>query len=50
MNLNYAKKLSLKVWKTNIGTQKIENLTLKIFKMVIINFQVEDKTNRPKFF
>ena len=50
MNLDFAWKLGLKVQKTNVGAQKIDGSALKTFGMVIANFQVEDKTNRPRFF
>ena len=45
-----AKKLGFKTQKTNIEAQKIEGSTLKIFGMVIADFQVEDKGDRPKYF
>ena len=50
MNPNFARKLGLKVWKTNIEAQKIDGSTLKTFEMVIADFQMEDKANRPRFF
>ena len=50
MNPDYTWKLRLKIRKTNIGAQKINSSALKIFGMVIANFQVEDKTNKPRFF
>ena len=50
MSPAYAKKLSLKTWKTNIGAQKIDGSALETFKMVIADFQVKDKGGRPRFF
>ena len=50
MNLDYAQKLGLKIRRTYIGAQKIDGSTLETFKMIIANFQVEDKASRPKFF
>ena len=50
MSPAYAKKLGLKIWKTNVGAQKIDGSALKTFGMVIANFQVEDKGGRPRFF
>ena len=50
MNPDFARKLGLKVRKTNIGAQKIDGSALEIFGMVIPDFQVEDKINRPRFF
>ena len=38
MNLNYAQKLKFKIWKTNIGTQKIDGSILEAFGMVIAKF------------
>ena len=50
MSPAYAKKLGLKIWKTNIGAQKIDGFALEIFKMVIADFQIEDKGGRSRFF
>ena len=46
----YAKRLGVKTWKTNIGAQKIDGSALKTFGMVIADFQMEDRSGRPKFF
>ena len=46
----YTKKLGLKTRKTNVEAQKIDGSALEIFGMVIANFQVEDKSKRPRFF
>ena len=50
MNPNYLQKLGLKIWKTNIGAQKIDGSALETFEIIIANFQVEDKASRPRFF
>ena len=50
MNPNIARKLGFKIWKTNIRAQKIDGSALETFEMVIADFQVEDKANRPRFF
>ena len=50
MSLTYAKRLGLKIRKTNVGAQKINGSTLETFEMVIADFQVEDKGGRPRFF
>ena len=50
MSPNFARKLGFKVWKTNVGAQKIDGSALETFGMVIADFQMEDKANRPKFF
>ena len=46
----YTKKLGLKTWKTNVGAQKIDGSALKSFEIIIADFQVEDKGDRPRFF
>ena len=50
MNSDYAWKLGLKIWRTNVGAQKIDDSALETFKMVIADFEVEDKASRPRFF
>ena len=50
MSPAYAKKLGLKTRKTNVGAQKINGSALETFGMVIVDFQVEDKSGRPRFF
>ena len=34
----YAKHLGLQIWKTDVGGQKIDDLLLRIFEMVIADF------------
>ena len=46
----YAKKLSLRVWKTNVGSRKIDESTLETYSMVIAGFQVQNKFGKAKFF
>ena len=50
MNLAFAWKLGLHIQKTNFGAKKTDSSTLKIFGMVIGEFQVEDKGGRSRFF
>ena len=50
MSPAYIKRLGLKTRKTNVGAQKIDGSTYKIFGMVIADFQVEDKVGRPRFY
>ena len=50
MTLVYASKLGLTVYLTNVGAQKVDDSTLKIFGMVLASFQVEDKLGRARFF
>ena len=46
----YAKRLGLKTQMINVGVQKIDGSALETFGMVIVDFQVEDKSGRPRFF
>ena len=50
ITLAYSAKLNLKVQKTNIGAQKIDDSTFNTFEIVLANFQVKDKLNRAWFF
>lgn len=50
MSLSYIWKLSLKIWKTNIEAQKINNSVLESFGIIITNFQVEDKVGKFWYF
>ena len=46
----YVKKLGLKARKTNVGAKKIDSSALETLKMVIADFQVENKGSKPRFF
>ena len=46
----YAKKLELRVRKTDVGTQMIDRSTLETYGMVITGFQVQDKFGKARFF
>ena len=50
INPALTRKLGLYSRKTNVGAQKINGSALEIFKMMIADFQVEDKVGRPRFF
>ena len=50
INPNYARKLGLKIQKTNIEAQKIDGSTFEIFEIVIADFQAKDKVNKSRFF
>ena len=50
MTLAYASKLGPRVQKTDVEDQKIDGSLLRIFKIVIASFQVEDKLGRARFF
>ena len=49
MNHNFAKKPELRVCKTKIGTQKINNSNQDIFGKVIAFFSIEDKKKSSYF-
>ena len=50
MNPDYAQKLGFKIWKTNVGAQKIDGSALETFEMIIADFQIENKASRLRFF
>ena len=50
MTSTYAKKLGLLIQKTDVEAQKIDELSLDTFGMVIAGFQVLDKQGRAQFF
>lgn len=50
ITLAYALKLNLKVRSTDVGAQKIDDSTFKIFEIVLANFQIENKLKRVRFF
>lgn len=47
---DYAKQLSIQIWQTNVGVQKIDNLSLETFEIVITGFQFVNKLGRVRFF
>ena len=49
-NLDYTQKLGLIIRKTNGKAQKIDNSALETLRIVIADFQVENKANRFRFF
>ena len=46
----YTRKLGLQTRKTNVKAQKIDGSALETFRMVIADFEMEDKGSRPRFF
>lgn len=50
ITLAYATNLSWKLWFTNVKTQKIDNSIIKTFKIVLANFQFQDKFKKSQFF
>ena len=50
MNLNFIQKLVFYVQKTCFRAQKNDCSILEIFKIVIVDFQIEDNIHRSRFF
>ena len=50
MTLAFTSKLGLRIWKTNVGAQKIDDGTLKTYEMVVSTFFLSDKDSRERFF
>ena len=46
----YVSKLGLKIYHTDVEAQKIYGSTLKMFKIVLASFSIEDKISRAWFF
>lgn len=46
----YIVKLGLKVQSTKVGAKKINDSTLKMFGMVLVNFLVKNKLGLPRSF
>ncbi len=50
MNQAFALYLGLKIWKTNVRSQKIDGTILKIYRMVVSTFSVSNKNGRERLF
>ena len=50
MHLVFAKRLSLVMQATNVGSQKIDGNTLETYEMVVAAFSVTDQANKVRFF
>lgn len=50
ITLTYAARLGLFIWKTNVGAQKIDKLTLVMYNIVIAQFLIQDKLKGVWFF
>ena len=50
MSLNFIWKLGFKIQKTSVKAQKIDDSILNTFEIVIADFQMKDKANKPRFF
>ena len=46
----FANQLGLKIWKTNVEAQKIDDTTLETYGMVVSTFSMLDKDSRQRFF
>ena len=46
----YASRLGFWARHTNVKAQKIDGSTLQTFRMVLVDFQVEDKFGKSRFF
>ena len=50
MTQAFTYQLGLKIWKTNIGAQKIDGTTLEICGIIVFPFSILDKDNKESFF
>ena len=50
MNLAFASWLGLKIWKTNVEVQKINETILEIYRMVVSIFSMSDTDSKERFF
>ena len=50
MSQAFASQLGLKIRKTNIGIQKIDNTTLKTYEIAVSTFFMLDKDSKKRFF
>ncbi len=50
MSQVFAHQLGLKIWKTNVRAQKIDNTTLEIYGMIVSTFSLLNKDGRERFF
>ena len=46
----FAERLGLMMQATNVGTQKINGITLETYEIMVAVFSVTDQANRVKFF
>lgn len=46
----YITKIKLKIWFTDVRTQKIDSFILETFGMVLANFQVKNKLGKTQLF
>lgn len=50
MSQAFVHQLDLKIRKTNVGTQKIDDITLKTYELVVYIFSMSDKDGEERFF
>ena len=50
INPAFTKKLGLHIRKINVRAKKIDGSTLETFEMVITDLEIEDKTDKSRFF
>ena len=50
MSQAFAYQLGLKIWKTNVKTQKIDGITLETYRIIVFTFFILDKDNKERFF
>ncbi len=50
MSQAFTYQLGFKICKTNVGTQKIDSATLKIYGIIVSTFSMSDKDGRERFF
>ena len=50
MSQVFAQQLGLKIWKTNIGAQKMDNITLETYEIVVFIFSILDMDSRERLF
>lgn len=46
----FAKKLGFWIQRTEVGAQKIDSSSLKIFEIVIAFFSIDNRASKPQFF
>ena len=50
MSFNFVQKLSFNIQNTSVGVQKIGGSAIERFRIIIANFQVDNKTGQFRFF
>ena len=50
MSQAFAQQLSLKIYKTNVGAQKINGTTMETYGIIVSTFSVSNKDSKRRFF